>query len=437
MTAATPRPADAAAWLNRDCLCATLDRDALERALAAALEAEGLSAAEVLASRPHLFSPTAVFLSRRHVEQIQALITAVEDVVRLPAYRKHVLRYAPEIAHYDPGTPGAFLGYDFHVTDDGPRLIEINTNAGGGLLNTLLARAQRACCAQMEAWMAQAPEAAHVEERLFGMFLEEWRRHGGGGGRPRAVAIVDDDPSAQYLYPEFLLARRLFEQHGIPAVIADATELMHCHGGLWHGQTHIDLVYNRLTDFALAEDRHAMLRAAYLGGRLVLTPHPHAHALYADKRNLAVFTDAARLRAWGIAEQTIAVLQAGIPRTRVVEPAQADTLWAQRRALYFKPANGYGSKAVYRGDKLTRRVWEEILARDYVAQAVVVPSERRLRHDGQTVALKLDLRAYVYAGQVLLLAARLYRGQTTNFRTAGGGFAAVFVADPACLPAPV
>jgi hypothetical protein len=39
----------------------------------------------------------------------------------------------------------------------------------------------------------------------------------------------------------------------------------------------------------------------------------------------------------------------------------------------------------------------------------------------------VDIRAYVYAGEILMLAARLYQGQTTNFRTPGGGFAPVFV----------
>ncbi|WP_284155270.1 hypothetical protein [Sulfuricystis multivorans] len=47
--------------------------------------------------------------------------------------------------------------------------------------------------------------------------------------------------------------------------------------------------------------------------------------------------------------------------------------------------------------------------------------------DGITAELKLDVRAYAYAGQVQLLAARLYAGQTTNFRTPGSGFAPVFV----------
>jgi hypothetical protein len=37
------------------------------------------------------------------------------------------------------------------------------------------------------------------------------------------------------------------------------------------------------------------------------------------------------------------------------------------------------------------------------------------------------VRNYVYDGQVQSLAARLYQGQTTNFRTPGGGFAPVYV----------
>lgn len=42
------------------------------------------------------------------------------------------------------------------------------------------------------------------------------------------------------------------------------------------------------------------------------------------------------------------------------------------------------------------------------------------------LALKLDLRNHVYDGNVRLLAARLYQGQTTNFRMPGGGFSPVF-----------
>ena len=57
--------------------------------------------------------------------------------------------------------------------------------------------------------------------------------------------------------------------------------------------------------------------------------------------------------------------------------------------------------------------------------------------NGVAQNLKYDLRAYSYAGQVQLLAARLYAGQTTNFRTVGGGFAPVVVPpDPVLGEAP-
>jgi uncharacterized circularly permuted ATP-grasp superfamily protein len=65
-------------------------------------------------------------------------------------------------------------------------------------------------------------------------------------------------------------------------------------------------------------------------------------------------------------------------------------------------------------------------SRDYVAQRLVPPSQRTIRVDDREVPLKLDLRNYVYDGEVQIVAARLYQGQTTNFRTAGGGFAGVF-----------
>jgi hypothetical protein len=189
----------------------------------------------------------------------------------------------------------------------------------------------------------------------------------------------------------------------------------------------VELVYNRLTDFYLEEPAHAALRAAYEAGAVVLTPHPRAHARYADKRNLVTLSDDSTLAALGVPEQTRAILVAGVPCTESVTPEQSDALWTERRKLFFKPAAGYGSKATYRGDKLTRRVWQEILRGNYVAQALVAPSERRLEIDSAETDLKLDVRAYVYDAAIQLVAARLYEGQTTNFRTPGGGFAPVFI----------
>jgi hypothetical protein len=127
----------------------------------------------------------------------------------------------------------------------------------------------------------------------------------------------------------------------------------------------------------------------------------------------------------GVDAPTRAVLAAGIPPTRRVRAQDAEALWDARRSLFFKPAAGFGSRAAYRGDKLTRRVFEAILGGDYIAQRLVAPSGRHLSVSGVPTELKMDLRCYAYGGRVQLTVARLYRGQTTNFRTPGGGFAAV------------
>jgi len=94
--------------------------------------------------------------------------------------------------------------------------------------------------------------------------------------------------------------------------------------------------------------------------------------------------------------------------------------------LFFKPNSGYGSRGAYRGDKLTRRVFGEILQSAYIAQKLAMPGERRV---SEMESLKYDVRCYTYNGVIQLAAARLYQGQTTNFRTPGGGFAPVRVTD--------
>jgi hypothetical protein len=411
--------------LNRGCVCRPIDRDRLCRELEAEPSLAGLCH-DIARTRPHLFSATAVFISCEHFERILSVITAVEAVVALPGYRESALARAPRIAQLDPGPRGVFLGYDFHLTSQGPQLIEINTNAGGALLNAVLARSQQACCREMFTEFEPTADLNNLEQTFFTMFCEEWRRQRGETPLGR-VAIVDDDPTTQYLYPEMRLFERMFARFGAESVIADARELIWRDGRLWHGERTVELVYNRLTDFYLEEPDHAALRAAYEDRAAVLTPHPRAHALYADKRNLVTLSDDSTLAALGVPAEARAILLAGVPRTESVTQERAEALWGQRRKLFFKPAAGYGSKAAYRGEKLTRRVWQEILRGNYVAQALVAPSERRLEIDSAETDLKLDVRAYVYRGAIQLVAARLYEGQTTNFRTPGGGFAPVFV----------
>ena len=402
--------------LNSDCFCGGLDLDTLTAALRADPGTPDIAA--LIAERcPHLFSPTPVFISGAQARRMEELIQAVESVVALPSYHAAVLEGS---ARHASGALGVLFGYDFHLDGDNIGLIEINTNAGGALLSAALSLAQHGC-----AGVPGPPSASAFEQAIVAMFRNEWRL--AGHTQPlRSIAIVDAAPEAQYLYPEFLLFRQLFERHGIAAVIADPAALRWDGGRLWHGDMGIDLVYNRLTDFALASPACAALQAAWLADAAVITPHPQAHALYADKRNLALLTDPEKLAALGVPEAARAILLAGIPHTEVVRPENAGRLWKKRRGLFFKPMAGFGGRAAYRGDKLTKRAWQDILDGEYVAQAVMAPPERITGSRDAPEKRKFDIRSYCYDGQVQWTAARLYQGQTTNFRTPGGGFAVVY-----------
>jgi len=419
----------------QDVYCVSLDREAMCHALAREIGRPEVF--ELVRERcDYMFSASPVFVAEAHLQRMQALVRAVELVLAHPVYQQAVLARAPDIANWPHGgAKGVFLGYDFHVSEAGIGLIEINTNAGGAMLNAVLARSQRACCEVMQPFIPTAQMVQGLEERFVQMFRAEWAL--AGMQRPlRTVAIVDEQPQAQYLYPEFLLFKYLFEHHGLQTVIVDPQALRYEHGVLFADGVPVDLVYNRLTDFYLEAPVCAALRQAYQEQAVVLTPHPHAHALYADKRNLGLLSDAAFLDRLSLTPEVKQLLLEMVPTSETVDAANAERLWAARKHLFFKPFAGYGGRAAYRGDKLTHRVWQEIVAGGYIAQTIVQPGQMRIHAEASTDrVMKFDVRQYVYDTQVLWSAARVYQGQTTNFRTPGGGFAPVYALPTnACLP---
>jgi len=393
---------DTAARLNRECLGSGIDAAALQ----CSLQAEGDDWYGMVRERcPHLFAPVLVFISDLQLQQMREVIAAAERALGSAAANEPL---------------GVFYGYDFHLNAQGAQLIEINTNAGGGFLNALLLKSQREATLYGEAVGEAQPEQAFLD-----MFLNEWHR-ARGDAPLKTVAIVDESPQGQYLYPEFLLAQRMFERAGIAAFIADPAELHVCEDALHVGERRIDMIYNRLTDFTL--QHHPPLRDAWERGQVVLTPDPRHHARRADKQHLVALTDADGLRAAGLPQRDVDTLLRGIPQVRPVRAEDAERWWVERKDWFFKPASGYGSKGAYRGDKLTRRVFEEVMqAGDYVAQRLAIPGERKVCLGAEEMLLKYDVRCYVYDGNLQIIAARLYQGQTTNFRTPGGGFALVRV----------
>jgi len=367
-----------------------------------------------------------VALAPGHFDAIRRAVAAAFRVAHGEAFQRRVDAGASEVARHRPRNFAVFMGYDFHIAPEGPRLIEINTNAGGALLNGLhtasLCNPERLGCACRELLPVET-----MEERLLATFAAELAA-ARPGVRLARVAIADDRPDAQPLRAEFELFRALFERHGVRASICDVAGLERRGGRLTLAGDPLDLVYLRDTDWCLAAPRSRALREAYLADEVCVTPSPREHHLLAHKARLALFSDASALRSLEAAPPDAELLASLVPETRLLDELGVEAAWSSRRAWFFKPGAAFGSRAVYRGDKLTRGKLAEIAAAGgYVVQRRVEPGRTSVLTEAGPREMKFDVRAYAYRDEVLLLGARAYEGQVTNLRTPGGGFSAICV----------
>ena len=386
------------------------------------MPAAELARAAAAIPRAHTF----VALDPDHFDAIRHAVALLFRIAHEEAFQREVDAEAGPVALHRARNFGVFMGYDFHVTPEGPRLIEINTNAGGALLNglhtaSLLDPAKLACACR------ELLPVEEVEERILASFRAELEAARPGAAL-RRVAIADERPEAQFLRPEFELFRALFAKAGIEAAVCDTSELRHEAGALRLGERPVDLVYLRDTDFLLEAPRSRGVRAAWLAGDVVVTPSPREHHLLANKRRLVIFSSREALLRLGVADDEAAFLAGVVPETRPLEELGLEEAWRTRRAWVFKPVAAYASKAVYRGDKISRRKLEEIVAAGgFVAQRFAPPGETQVATSEGPRAMKFDVRAYAYRDEILLLGARAYEGQVTNLRTPGGGFSAICV----------
>lgn len=408
-----------AASLNRACVCPGFDRDQLREQMNLRWRQMGIGETGD-AMQSNWLAAVPLYVDAVDIASMTRMAKALEVVVRNPAYLEAIAAWCPQRPPNEPDSPGGVLGLDFHIAGNAPpQLIEVNTNPGGLLLGLPIAQAVQACAPGR---MHSPTDLASVEQRVMQVMEHEWSCQK-GQQTLHDIAIVDDSPATQFLYPEFLLYRDLFSRNGYGARIAAPGQLHYHDGTVGVAGLDIDMVYNRLTDFSLEEPAHASLREAFAAGHVAVSPHPHAHALYADKRNLTLLSDRAFLQGAAMPREVVDVLLASVPTTIQLTAENRDRLWAGRRHWFFKPATGFGSRASYRGDKLTRRVWDDMPSMPYVAQSLVVPGQRHLQTDAPP--LKFDVRCFAYAGEPILFLGRLYQGQTTNFRTPAGGFAPV------------
>jgi hypothetical protein len=367
---------------------------------------------ELLPAPPGTLASTRVVLSRRELRAMLGCVQGLFALSRQPAYRAAILPQVPENGRFDPGHDALMMGYDFHLTAGGPRLIEVNTNAGGLLLP----------------WLPDAggetlrPLPLRCRGRLLASFQREFALCSGPDRPLRTLAIVDDTPPQQFLYPEMLGFARLLEESGVRVIIADPGELDFDGERLLCRSEGIDLVYNRHTDFYLESDGMAAIRRAYLTKKVCLSPNPFSYALLADKRRLPLWRDREFLRACGLEEGRIGLLAGIVPESRLLSEADLEEVWNSREEWVFKPVNRFGSRGVITGKRISRRRFAEFVPAETLIQRYAAPSLTEIPGEEP---MKTDLRLFAYQDRVIAILARLYRGQVTNMHTPGGGFATV------------
>ena len=366
---------------------------------------------EVISSRP-------AYLPRWSFIQMARLVKSLYHLSRNPAYRAKVRPELPEIARFDPGHDALMMGYDFHQTAAGPRLIEVNTNAGGWFPALLAGHG--------ETVLNPAKLPPRARARLFDPFREEFQAWAGGRRRqPTALAIIDEQPEGQFLYGEMEYCRQLLEEAWkIPVALVDAAELTAGAEGVRHGGNKIELIYNRHCDFYLEGPTLIGLRAAYRAGTVCLSPNPFAYGLLADKRRLALWSDGEALAELGLAAEDRRLLTELVPFSRLLADLDRESLWREKKNWVFKPVTRFGSQGVLLGGKITRGRFDLLDPRETLVQRHVSPS---FTVGDDLPELKTDFRLYAYRDRVLGVIARLYRGQVTNLRTVGGGFAPVIL----------
>lgn len=366
-------------------------------------------------SKPFPVSHIPVRLPRNDLRKMLQLVRLTYALSQHPGYQRMVLPLLPEAARFDPGHTGLMMGYDFHLTEEGPRLIEINTNAGGGYL----------------AWLATAqkfqvppePLPRRMTDRLAGSFLREWADFTGNKRPLKRIAIVDEEPEQQPLYSEMCVFRKWLTGLGFETEILSPDQLQADKNGVTKHGEQIDLIYNRHCDFFLETSEMAGIREAYLNRSVCLSPNPFVYGLLADKRRMILWSDETVLLQLGINAEERELLLDLVPRSRLLANCDPQEIWQQRKGLVLKPVTRFGSRGVLMGKSVSRHRFSEQDPETTLVQQLMPPGVI----EGNGESFKTDLRLYVYRNHLLGIGARLYQGQVTNLRTVGGGFAPVLL----------
>ncbi|MDP2902512.1 MAG: hypothetical protein Q8N96_05335 [Methylovulum sp.] len=341
------------------------------------------------------------------------LVHLLHKISENSAYQALLEGSLPAAAKQKSSHHAVMMGYDFHLTESGPKLIEVNTNAGG------------AWFAHLCAYPLANHFAGRAGSRLLNTFLTDYALFKQmADARPECIVIVDADPETQFLYPEMQIFAALFRQAGIKAMIADPQKLRVKNSVLHLDDQRIDMIYNRHCDFYLQTPEMQTIKNAWMDAQVCLSPNPRSYGLLADKRRMVFWSDRMQLNKLGLNGHELELLGKTIPQTLPLESLTLEDAWRTRKQWVFKPNNGFASRGVYVGSKLTTAKLAGLDPHNTLIQQWFPPSISKY-NDG--LPFKTDFRLFAYRKQIIGVSARLYQGQVTNMRTPNGGFAKVMM----------
>ncbi|MGE3973355.1 MAG: hypothetical protein AB7F59_02380 [Bdellovibrionales bacterium] len=364
-------------------------------------------------------------ISPFHLQLPESVLTqakkSVEAFFRLrnnPTYQAYVNEQRPNLEvkkNY-----AVLMSYDFHLTENGLKMIEINTNASSSLLFAYLYEMENLKELGTSPFLNQIHQSFKEELQLCSMNTEgvnAW--------------IMDEDPAHQKMYVEFQLYQQLMKSWGWHAEIVDTKT--------WSTKKDVDLdqkkdavqmIYNRSTDFYF--DKSPFLKNLYHSGRVCFSPNPHEYSLLADKQRMIDMSLKTNHEKWGMSAEDSEILLQVLPESYDSSHTELEVLWEKRKNLFFKPKSSYGGKAAYRGSSISRKAFEAMPKGEFLAQEyITAPSieaycdKARLGVEADLQEYKFDLRFYAYQDQIQLAGARVFKGQLTNFREPHSGLATI------------
>lgn len=353
-----------------------------------------------------LLSPFQIELPKSVLNQAQEFVQATFDLRKSEQYAKYYQSQLEDKNIVDPGNHAIMMSYDFHLDEtETLKLIEINTNAAFLAMGYEMYRMRD----------LPLPVADFSMAEIRDCILNEMQQWGSDKRHALRVSIIDDNPQMQRLFIEFLLYQSYFKIWGFDVSIDDYRELSES----------VDFVYNRFTDFYFEQEKSVHLKQLFNEKQICFSPNPYEYFMLADKQRLIDWADPQFWSEFSDFDKQKNTIQKNLLNTIDLTKENAEEVWLQRKKLFFKPKQAFGSKQSYKGASISRRLFDELTSQSIVAQQYLQAPELTFHQHEQEYKMKYDLRFYVYQNRIQMVLARLYSGQVTNLQTPMGGFAPV------------